>query len=331
MNDQGGSITDARDPQRSSLEDVTAVVLTFMRPRLAGDAVRSLMSVEGLEGEQIVVVVNGVGGLDDPALERQVRMVRLPRNTGPAGGFRAGMEVAFARPSTQWAYLCEDDIGLFSLPAPRVIGVLERVGALQSSRPTVGAVVAYGRSFVGRGAHTVNVVPPNDQASDLTSVDVACWGATLVSRRVFDAGVLPDPNWFFGLEDFDFFCRVREAGLDVVVDGLAARSVAAQQTSAGRDAAIRADRPNDPDEAWRAYYHSRNSVELARRHGRPSWYAWHLAYSARHLQRAGSGSERSAILRGLWDGVRGRMGEDTRYGRQVGEFETSVRSSPPTK
>jgi len=26
---------------------------------------------------------------------------------------------------------------------------------------------------------------------------------------VFDAGVLPDPEWFFGLEDFDFFCRVR--------------------------------------------------------------------------------------------------------------------------
>ena len=46
------------------------------------------------------------------------------------------------------------------------------------------AVVAYGRSFVGRGAHTVNVVPP---AAGFATVDVACWGATLVSRRVVDA------------------------------------------------------------------------------------------------------------------------------------------------
>jgi len=40
-------------------------------------------------------------------------------------------------------------------------------------------VVAYGRSFVGRGAHTVNVVPAE---AEFVPVDVACWGATLVSR-----------------------------------------------------------------------------------------------------------------------------------------------------
>lgn len=288
------------------------------------------MTVEGLAGDQIIVVVNGVGGLDDPALEREVAMVRLPRNLGPAGGFRAGMVEAFGRPSTRWAYLCEDDIGLFPLPAPHVASVLQRVDELDPSATSVGAVVAYGRRFIGRGAHTVNVVPPG-QAADLPPVDAACWGATLVSRRVVDAGVLPDPTWFFGLEDFDFFCRVREAGLDVVLDAAAARSVAAQQTSAGRDAAIRTERPNDADESWRAFYHSRNSVALIRRHGRPSWYLWQLAYSSRHLQRARSGSERSAIIRGLWEGVRGRMGEDPRYGRQVGEFDASDRISPPAR
>ena len=148
---------------------------------------------------------------------------------------------------------------------------------------------------------------------------------------MFDAGVLPDPSWFFGLEDFDFFCRVRKEGLDVLLDATAARAVAAQQTSVGRDAAIRTERPNDGDESWRAYYHSRNSVELIRRHGRPSWHAWQLAYSSRHLQRARSWPERSAIVRGLWHGVRGRMGEEPRYGRQVGEFDASERISPPAR
>ncbi len=279
MSDRERSVDDVGVRKSRGLEDVTAVVLTFMRPRLAGDVVRSLMGVEGLPGAQIVVVVNGVGGLDDPALEREVQMVRLPRNLGPAGGFRVGMEEAFVRPSTQWAYLCEDDIGLFSLPAPRVGSVLERVDDLGPSGHALGSVVAYGRQFIGRGAHTLNVVPPTD-GPDLLPVDVACWGATLISRRVFDAGVLPNPKWFFGLEDFDFFCRVRKAGLGVVLDARAARAVAAQQTSAGRDAAIRAERPNDADESWRAYYHSRNSVELIRRHGSPSWYLWQSAYSA---------------------------------------------------
>jgi hypothetical protein len=321
-------VTEAATSESPGLEGVTAVVLTYMRPRLAGDVTRALLDVEGFPGDRIVVVVNGVGGLDDPVLEGGVHIVRLPRNTGPAGGFRAGMETAFARPGTDWVYLCEDDIGLFSLPSPRVASVMERLRAVESTRPTVGAVVAYGRRFVGRGAHTVNVVPEDDGAGDLTPVDVACWGATLVSRRVFEAGVLPDPSWFFGLEDFDFFARVTKAGFSVVVDGQAARSVAGQQTSVGRQAAIGDDRPVDGDEAWRAYYHSRNSVELARRHGRPSWYAWHLAYSVRHLQRAGTRAERSAIVAGLWDGARGRMEENPRYRRRVGEFESPGGPSP---
>ena len=315
----------AARPGTTPPDGVTAVVLTFRRPRLASDVVRSLLEVEGFAPERIVVVVNGEGGLDSPDLEDAVRLVRLPSNLGPAGGFRAGLVEAFTDPGCRWAYLCEDDIGLFDLPAPRVADLVARVEADSVTHPAVGAVVAYGRSFVGRGAHTVNVVPGS---ADLVPVDVACWGATLVDRRVVDSGVLPDDELFFGVEDFDFFCRVREAGWEVLLDGVAARSVADQQTTEGRDRAIREARPNDTAEAWRSYYHARNSVELSRRHGRPTWYAWQLAYSARHLQASRSGEERRAIVRGLWDGARGRLGQHPDYGRGAGEYSPEVPSTP---
>ena len=164
-------------------------------------------------------------------------------------------------------------------------------------------------------------------------MDVACWGATLLSRSVFDAGVLPDPEWFFGLEDFDFFCRVREAGFEVLVDDDAARQVAVDQTTAGREEALRDRRPGDDEEAWRAYYHARNSFALIRRHGRPSWYAWQLAYTARHLQAARGRAERAAIAHGLWDGAIRRMGENPRYVRRVGEFgpDAGRRSADPVR
>ena len=302
-------------------EGVTAVILTHMRPGLAGNVTRSLLDGEGLAPDRIVVVVNGVGGLDDPDLESRVRMVRLARNVGPAGGFLAGLVEAFSDPGTEWAYLCEDDVGLFALPAPRLADVMERIEAAAADGRPIGAVTAYGRTFVGRGAHTVNLVPPPGSPQSLTPVDVTCWGATLISRAVMDAGILPDPTWYFGLEDFDYFCRIREAGFAVLVDDIAARQVAGTQTPEGRETALRDRRPNDAAEAWRAYYHARNSFALARRHGRPSWYAWHLAYSARQLQKARSRPERSAILHGLWDGARGRMGENPRYVRRVGEFD----------
>jgi hypothetical protein len=316
-------------------DGVAAVVLTHLRPRLASDVVRALIERERLDGRRIVVVVNGRGGLDDARLEEAVRMVRLPHNCGPAGGFKAGLLEAFREPNVRWAYLCEDDVGLFDLPSPRLSELLDRVAAHAASdsaaegaeldRP-VGAVVAYGRDFVGRGAHTVNVVP-SPPGDGLAPVDVACWGATLVSRAVVGAGVLPDPTWFFGLEDFDFFCRVRAAGFAVLLDEVAASRVSEQQTNAGRASAIGDRRPTDADESWRAYYHVRNSFALARRHGQPSWMAWHLAYSARLLQKARSGAERSAIVHGFWHGALGRMGENPRYRREVGELGPDTSSA----
>ena len=308
---------------RPAPSSVCAVVLTHRRPRLATTVVRSLIEREGFSADRVVVVVNGSGGLDDPSLESSIRLIRLPHNLGPAGGFGAGMEAAFADPSVHWAYLCEDDVGLFTLPSPRlaeVVGRAECRGQL-SGRP-VGAVVAYGRRFVGRGAHTENLVPPvgDPDECELVPVDVASWGATLLARRVFDAGILPDPVWFFGLEDFDFFCRVRQGGFDVLVDAESARAVAGQQTSAGRAGALAPHRPTDARETWRSYYHSRNSILLVRRHGHPSWHMWHVAYSARQLQKATGKAERKAILRGLWDGIRGRFGENPDYGRTVGEL-----------
>jgi GT2 family glycosyltransferase len=299
---------------------VAAVVLTYRRRRLAGDVVRSLLDVEGFDPDHIVVVVNGDGGLDDPNLEERVQMHRLPVNVGPGAGFGHGLTEAFSDPSIEWAYLCEDDVGLFDLPGPRVAELLSRVASVSDAPVPVGAVVSYGRTFTRRGGHTENMVPPPDSPHGLAPVDVACWGATLVSRAVVDAGIVPDPDWFFGYEDFDFFCRVRAGGFSVLVDAVSAQAVADQQTSQGRARALGGDRPVDADEAWRAYYVARNFFTFARRHGHPSWLVWHLAYSLRRLQLAGGRAERLAYVRGLWDGARGRLGPNPRYLSQQGEL-----------
>lgn len=309
---------------RSELNsDVTAVIVTHMRPTLAGDLTRMLIESEGFPPERVIVVVNAVGGLDDTALESTVQMVRLPENIGPAGGFKAGMAEAFSDPTTRWAYLCEDDIVQFPLPKPRLADLIERAETRQAQGHRVGAIVAYGRDFVGRGAHTENVVPPVGTPLDLTLTAVGAWGATLVSRDVFDAGVVPDAELFIDMEDFDWYCSIKEAGFEVLVDAKAARAVGEQQSWVGRQQALKGRRPTDVEEPWRAYYQARNPFVIARRHGTPSWYTWHIAYSMRRLQRAHGRDERVAILRGLWDGATGRLGKNPRFVRQVGEWSTA--------
>jgi hypothetical protein len=302
---------------------VTAVVLTHRRPGLAGDVVRGLLDKEGFPPDRVILVVNAEGGLDDPQLEASIRTIRLPANLGPAGGFRAGLEAAFADEATQWAYLCEDDVGLFNLPTPRVAAVLGRLsGFCGDEADSVGCIVAYGRRFTSRG-NSVNVVPEPD-APPFVPVDVAAWGATLVARSVVERGVFPVTEWFFGFEDFDFFFRVRAAGLRVLLDSESARVAADVQTSAGREGALSARRPGDAEEPWRAYYVARNYFHLARAHGSARWQAWHMVYSARRLQLAPSNAERKATLHGLVDGLRGRWGPHPRYGRTTGERDLSL-------
>jgi hypothetical protein len=307
-------------PDLNDVLPVTAVVVTYRRPRLAGNVVRALIDEEGFPPDRIVLVVNQHGGLDDARLEASVRTIRLPSNMGPAGGFRTGLEAAFDDGKTEWAYLCEDDVGLFNLPSPRVAAVLGRLARqYDGDADAVGAVVAYGRRFVGRG-HSINVVP-EPEGPPFVPVDVAAWGATLVARRAVERGVLPAPEWFFGFEDFDFFCRLRASGLRVLLDSDSARSAATGQTTRGRAAAIVTDRPGDADEPWRAYYVARNFVHLARAHGSISWQAWHVAYSARRLQLAATNEERRATVHGLVDGLLGRWGPHPNWGRKTGEHE----------
>lgn len=294
-----------------------ALVLTHRRPRLATHVVEGLIRQEGFPPGAIHLIVNGEGGLADAGLEASIRVVRLPQNLGPAGGYREGLLHIARTTRAPWIYICEDDVGLFDLPTPRVNRILEAV-ARHPDADRVGAVVAYGRDLDRRtGFAAIHEV---GGGVDLEAVDLAPWGATLMSRAVLEAGVLPDPSWFFGFEDFDFWLQVQKAGFILLADAESARTVQERGSGWGREARFAGQRPADRDEPWRSYYLARNFFELRRRWGVPSWTIWHLAKSVRRLQLAPSRAHRKALVAGLHDGFLGRLGENPRFVRSEGEY-----------
>lgn len=307
------------------LASVAAIVVTHRRPGLATQVVRGLLDLEKLDPNQVFVVVNGEGGLEDSRIATAVRMIHLAENLGPAAGFRAGMQAAAAAGSYEWYYLCEDDVGLFDLPAPRLRLLLDELQAWPCPHP-VGGVVAYGRDLHPRTGHTTVHLVTSTEGFD--EVDAASWGASLIHRKVLGAGVLPRDDYFFGYEDFDFFYRLQRAGFLLLLDRRAAASVAGQMSLAGRDESFRGKRPLDAQEPWRAFYVARNFFLLARSHGSVKWIVAHLLYSVRRLQLAGSGFERRAILQGLLAGVLGRRGKDPRFVREQGELPPERRVGP---
>lgn len=296
--------------------NLVAVVLTFRRPVLATEVVRGLLDREGLAASQVLLVVNGEGGLADAELERAVHVRRLPDNAGPAGGFAAGLTVARRDLGADWVYLCEDDVGLLDLPAPRLGRLVEAVEAMSD----VGAVVAYGRDLDRRTGATVPHASRGP--APFEDVDVAAWGASLVRGAALDAGVAPDPSLFFGYEDFDFWLRMREHGYRILVDTAAAAAAGGAVSGAGRQAAFHGRRPDDSVEPWRRYYEARNFFHLARDHGNPLWTASHLAKSVRRLQLGPTYAHRASLAAGLRDGLLGRRGRNDHYQRALGEVSS---------
>lgn len=300
VNEEGILVPSSR-PELRRGGGLRALVLTYRRPREATLTVRHLVDAEGFAPWEILLVINAEGGLEDPELTASVPVLVLPENRGPAGGFRAGLERLAVDKAVDWVYVCEDDAGQLSLPSPRVGELRLLAEERETNGARVGAIVAYGRTLDRRSGLTRPHIPDHT-GPRLQQTDVAAWGSTLVSGRALRSGILPDPAWFFGYEDFDFFLSLSAEGFEVLLDREAA-------------VAVQNDRLHGYDvkrnlEPWRSFYATRNFLELRRRHGHVGWTVTHLVKSARRARLSSTAEGRRAILRGLFHGFRGQLGRD---------------------
>lgn len=323
MRSEGGLIASSHQDPTATERRLTAVavVLTYRRPRLATQVVRHLLDAEGFDPGRVVLVINGEGGLDDLALEGQLDVVRLPENVGPAGGYGAGFAHILRSTDATWIYVCEDDGTARKMPAPRVTGLIERIEAFEraaADESPIGAVVVDGRHVDPRtGAQSRH---RSSSPAEFEPVEWGVWHGVLLSRRVLDAGVLPDASLFWGGEDCDFFLRARRAGFRVVVDLTVTRSVG-EYSLRERKAALGI--PSRMEEAWCTYYDIRNPLLMRREHGGLRWGLYWFGVGVRAyvkaLYRRAPADHRRAMLFGLRDGLLLRAGKNPAFVREVGE------------
>jgi GT2 family glycosyltransferase len=291
-----------RPPLETTRSQVVAVVLTYRRPQWASQVVSDLLGSEGLDPSQVVLVVNGEGGLDDRELEKTIEVLSLPQNVGPAGAFAQALRYARDLSTAPWIYLCEDDqTGYHGLPSPRLRDLIDEAERFEREVPglPVGGVLASGRNLDMRTGRT-HRLSASSSGARLQEADFGPWWGALLSRRVVDEGVYPDENMFWWAEDLEFWLRVRAAGYRVLFDRVAHKA-ARNKASSG--------------EPWCGYYMARNQFYLRRRHGNFRWTFLHILKTARRFQLASSRAHRVAIVRGFADGFLGRRGRNTKFSR----------------
>jgi len=260
--------------------DVTAVVVTFDGPDALVSCLRCI-AAQTLRPRHVLVVDNAsrppaqsaiVGaGLDDGTVE----VVRLPQNTGPAGGMATGL-TAFAAGEDRFAWLLDDDAFAHEECLERLIG-----DAVRHPRSVMRPVVSAG----GR------VLPgwPG-------------WNGALIPRGAVEAVGVPRADLFWWVEDTEYLLwRLPRAGFD----GATCHGATVSQGYARRG-------PNKA--AWKYYYEARNTLwyRLWVQRGRRLWmmpWTWARMIGGIVIGQDQPGLKLAMVARGTADGLLVRLGK----------------------
>jgi GT2 family glycosyltransferase len=284
---------------RADNNKVAAVVPTFNRKLLLVQCLRALRSQArppdhvyvidnaSTDGTQELLAECGFGS--DP----WVTLVRLPANTGGAGGFYEGTRRAHEA-GYAWLWLMDDD----SEPTPACLEQLLSAAAASDAGIVCPRII--GDDDVPQTYHHKTITRfgfehPTDVngRGDAVEVDSNAFVGPLVSARVFDAVGYPEPGLFIWGDDTEFMWRASKR-FKIVVSSGATILHKEKRAAAGAKLA-----------AWRQYYFIRNCIWMRRRHGTPAQHFFPVYIAARMiLGRTGGPRHRIELARAFFLGLR---------------------------
>lgn len=269
--------------------------------------------------EEIIVVDNGS---EDSTVETirnqfpQVIVLEMGKNLGVGGALAAGLSYAALEKKHDWVWLLDQD----SAPADEALEQLLCGYVLSEQQRKAAAVLAClpthgesGLSYPGLLWRDRLVLPPAEVLQQpIWFVDAAISSGTMIRRDVVEAAGLPRTDFFIDLVDFEYCLRIRRQGYQIAI---VRDSVLHHTLGTPRTFEFLGHKKAWSDHAsWREYYISRNHTYLV----------WHLYPNLRsklfmllRLVRHGAAmvlfskhglASIRMMLRGFWDGRRGRLG-----------------------
>jgi GT2 family glycosyltransferase len=282
-----------------SSPQVAAVVVTYNRRALLLEALAAV-TAQQRPPDTVYVVDNASTDGSADAVEAaypQVRLLRMPRNTGGAGGFTAGLEAALAG-GADAVWLMDDD----TVPEPGALGAL--LAARDTYPGTAPAVIASRVVWTDGRDHPMNTPrrKPFVRRGELRHATAigclpirsASFVSILVSAAACRADGPPVADYFLWNDDFEFTARLlrRHRGL------LCPASVVVHKT--------RAFGGTETDPGERFFFEVRNKIWLLTRSRalapweRPVYAAAALRRWARTFARS---SDRGTLWRALRRGA----------------------------
>jgi rhamnopyranosyl-N-acetylglucosaminyl-diphospho-decaprenol beta-1,3/1,4-galactofuranosyltransferase len=278
---------------------VAAVIVTRNRSPVLAETLHGVVA-QTRPPEAVYVVDNASDDDTEQVVRREfpsVVYLRQTDNLGPPGGHAVGMRTALENGIDAF-WLMDDD----SHPHPDALESLLMAASAASPRTGMigcrGGVIRFGRIRHLVGSDQLARQPA--AAPGIVHADFVVLDGSLVLRRAVDAIGFPPKHYFAMMEDIEYPLRVRKGGFDVLL--------------LDRDLMQREHLGSAPGTSlWRGYYQARNHVRMALDLRSPvlllgcaGRQLWALASA---LLRPDQRWKRVRLrVRGVWDGLRGKMG-----------------------
>lgn len=298
--------------------DVTVVVVTYNRKDLLVRCLDALRQ-QTLVPARIVVVDNASSDRTRELLAESrwfslpgFTYSRLPENTGGAGGFHAGLDLAVNK-HARWVWLMDDD----ALPEPTALAELMLIasdpGNVYGSLAVDGDLLSWRLSVRGLPSDGVarERVTRTEALPENLEVEFLPFLGFLIHTDLVGRIGLPEQGFFIAADDVEYSLRARRAGARIIV---ATRSRLRHPASDGYAVSLFGQEIlclSLPP--WKRYYDTRNRLLVARRyHGAELVYKTIPGTLVRLFTVLWFEPNRLAQLRafvgGIVDGVLGRQG-----------------------
>lgn len=295
-----------------------AFIITFQRPSILEETIHALQ-FQSIPPAKILIVDNDPAGsakvLEDPDADIPVVHLMTGSNSGPAGGAYWGLKTLFEQ-GWEWVLWVDDDD---APSAPNQLETLCQVAKQNSSDERIGMVGAAGVLFDRKNC-LINRIP-DQQLKGIMDVDMIAGNQfPLVHRRVFEAGLLPNPDLFFGFEDLEFGIRLKDAGFRLLIDGSELLRLRHHFRKMGKEKPR--GKQKKIQHLWREYYSIRTlsymfrlklfnvaGLRLFFRCCLKSLIAFRFGWSYGVVHS-------KYVLKGWWDGWKGRLGMRVHPGKK---------------